>query len=144
MFLKEYEENKCNSRKLLKKSTPNNEINDLTSEWFCKVRGKGIPISGPILQVKAKAFTDALGIESFRASNGWLRSFWKRNNIGFNVLSSESRDVDESVASDWKKNLQEACDGYPPEDLFDLDETGIFWRALPKKSFTIKGEAFKG
>ncbi len=80
-----------------------------------------MPVSGPI-QVKVKAFADALGIESFRASNGWLQSFMKRNNIGFNVLFGEGRDVDESVVSDWKKNLQEVCDGYPPEDLFNLDE----------------------
>jgi len=143
-ILKQYEENKCRSRKRLKKSTPNDEINDLTWEWFCKARSKGIPISGPILQMKAKMFADSLQVEKFSASNGWLESFRKRNNFGFNVLSGEGRDVDESVVSDWKKALQKDCEDYPPEDVFNLDETGSFWRALPKKSLTVKDEACQG
>jgi hypothetical protein len=88
--LKEFENNNNKSRKRIKSLLKNHDINEVTYEWFCKARVKGIPISGPILQSKAKMFAEALGNDSFHASNGWLESFRKRN-ICYNVLSSEGR-----------------------------------------------------
>jgi hypothetical protein len=32
---------------------------------------------------------------------------------------------------------------YKPEDVFNGDEFGLFWRILPNKSYKIKGKKFK-
>ena len=63
------------------KSRFNNEmkfrnINELVWDWFCIVRAKSLPISGLIIQEKARSFAKELGIGDFKASNGWLCG-WK-------------------------------------------------------------------
>ncbi|KAJ8955184.1 hypothetical protein NQ318_009080 [Aromia moschata] len=47
--------------------------------WFCQKRALGEPVTGPVLQAKAKQFHAGLNVDSnFSASNGWLARFKKR------------------------------------------------------------------
>jgi Tc5 transposase DNA-binding domain/DDE superfamily endonuclease len=57
-----------------------------------------VPLSGPIIQQKAKLFAAKLGIEHFEASNGWLTNFNSRNGIS-------QKTVDTVVAEDWIENV---------------------------------------
>ena len=51
-------------------------IDDETYEWFVAQRAKNLPISGPILQEKARQIATELGEKIvFTASNGWLEKF---------------------------------------------------------------------
>ena len=40
--------------------------------------------------------------------------------------------------------LPEMVSGYTKENIYNMDETGVFWRALPSKGFGEKGKACKG
>ncbi len=44
----------------------------------------------------------------------------------------------ETVQS-WKERLPEILRGYSKEDIWNIDETGVFWRALPETGFGQKG-----
>jgi hypothetical protein len=48
------------------------------------------------------------------------------------------------AVEDWKSKLQQVLSEYPPEDKFNADETGLFYRQMPRKSLIQKGEKFKG
>ena len=39
----------------------------------------------------------------------------------------------------WKALLLELLQGYSSNNIYNLDETGCFWRALPESSLEIKG-----
>ena len=78
-----------------------------------------LPISGPMLQEKALQFAKDLGNTEFKASNGWLESFRKCNNIAFYVKSGEKADVDIAVVEDWKEKLLTLLVGYNPCDIFN-------------------------
>jgi hypothetical protein len=73
-----------------------------------------IPVTGPMLQSKAKEITLRLHIENFQASNGWLKSFRARHNINFRSLSGESAGVDLEQAENWKSKLNHVVSKYPP------------------------------
>ena len=53
--------------------------------WFIQQRSIGTPISGPLLQEKAKHFSTQLNTETadhkFKASTGWLEKFKTRHGI---------------------------------------------------------------
>ncbi|KAJ8956108.1 hypothetical protein NQ318_016562 [Aromia moschata] len=50
--------------------------------WFCQKKALGEPVTGPILQAKAKQFYASLNVDSnFSASNGWLVRFKKRHGL---------------------------------------------------------------
>ena len=55
-----------------------------------------------MLQEKALQFVKDVGNTEFKASNGWLESFRKHNNIAFYVKSGGKAGVDLAVAEDWK------------------------------------------
>jgi hypothetical protein len=39
------------------------------------IRSQSLPVSGPMIQVKALEFVAELGITDFKASNGWLERY---------------------------------------------------------------------
>ena len=38
----------------------------------------------------------------------------------------------------WKERLPELLVGYKKEDVWNMDETGVFWRALDKKGRRVR------
>lgn len=142
-YAKEWEEN-CNKKTKKKTWQPFEEVNKAVLEWFNRARSKGIPISGPMLQEKARKFASDFGIENFSASNGWLDRFRVRHNIVFRAVCGESADVNQGVVADWKTRVQQITSGYSERDIFNMDETGLFYRAIPDKTLTFKGQQCKG
>jgi predicted DNA-binding protein YlxM (UPF0122 family) len=94
------------------KVTGNEEINEVVWEWFMNARSKNIHISGPMVQREALAVAKSLGNDQFKASTGWLDSFKKRHNIVWNGVCGESKDVDESVVSEYEPKLLELISPY--------------------------------
>ena len=64
--------------------------------------------------------------------------FKKRNNINSAVISGESASVDESVRADWKAKLPQIVAGFKPKNIFYMNETAIFYRAVPDKTLKVK------
>lgn len=135
-------ENGSRRRKL--KTTGNEKINEAVWEWFVAARAKNLPISGPILQSQALEVAKSLNITTFKASSGWLDSFKSRHGIVWNQVCGEAKDVDQSVVSDWKEKLPSLVEGYDPKNIFNGDESGLFFRALPSKTLALKGEKCVG
>ncbi len=52
-----------------------------------------------------------------------------------NEISGESGDVEGVTIDSWKERLPELVEGYSTDDIWNMDETGLFWRALPDKGF---------
>ena len=44
----------------------------------------------------------------------------------------------------WTSRLPELYEGHEPQDVWNADETGLFYRALPDCSMVLKGDTCKG
>lgn len=53
-------------------------------------------------------------------------------------------DVNQEAASDWKSKLLEMIGGRNPKYVFNVDETGLFFKRTPQKTFAFKGERCSG
>ena len=49
-----------------------------------------------------------------------------------------------SAFDSWKERLPEIMQGYSSDDIWNLDESGVFWKALPDKGFGQKVKECKG
>ena len=44
----------------------------------------------------------------------------------------------------WKERLPEILRGYDKKNVYNLDETGCFWKALSQQGFAEKGKQCRG
>ena len=105
--------------------TGNEEINRLCWEWFKEASARRLPISRAILQEKSLRYAKELGCYEFKASNGWLESFWKRHNIGGRIVSDVAANVNQE---EWFTRLSTICADYRPEDIYTMGETGLVYK----------------
>lgn len=75
-------------------------------KWLLQARSSAINIDGAILKEKADLVALRLGIDGFKASNGWLDRFKKRNNIVYSRSCGESSTVDVSQCRSGKKHCR--------------------------------------
>ena len=73
-YVKQWEEN-FNKNVKKRKWQPFEEVNNAVLESFNRACSKVIPISGPMLQEKARKFASDFCVENFSASNSWLGKF---------------------------------------------------------------------
>ena len=45
----------------------------------------------------------------------------------FNVISGEAADVSSETIDDWKQRIPSIIDGYDLENIYNCDETGLFY-----------------
>ena len=103
-----------------------------------------VNISGPLIQEQTLNFAAKQGNTSFKASKGWLESFIKRHNISFGSTSGERGYVKQSTISEWTEKIPTLCSNYKPENIFNMDETGIFFRDSGRKTYRLKGDDCAG
>jgi len=79
-----------------------------------------------------------LGNTDLKAFNGWLSSFKKCHNIKQFAVSGEAADVSDETVDSWKERVKTIMERSEPRDIWNLDETGCFYRALPEKTLAQK------
>ena len=86
-----------------------------------------------------------MGHETWKASHGWLDRFKQRNNICFKTVCGESASVSDVAVKEWHKEvLSKILDKFKPCDIYNADETGLFWQCLPNKTMDFKGNKCHG
>nr|XP_006817586.1 PREDICTED: tigger transposable element-derived protein 4-like [Saccoglossus kowalevskii] len=104
-----------------------------------------VPISGPILQAKVEDLGQKMNHVEFKASNGWLERFKSRHGITFKSMCGEAASVSDVMVDDWVTlTLPGLIDGYAPRDIFNADETGLFFRLMPDKTLSFKNDVCSG
>lgn len=120
------------------------QVNQCLIKWFKQQRDKNVPLSGPLVKAKAEEFAASLGIEGFKASSGWLRTFQKENDIVFKNICGESGSVNLEDAEEWKKLLKDMIADREERDIFNVDEAGLFYQCVPNKTLSFKNEKCSG
>ena len=83
------------------------------------------------MMIKEKAFFFAqefnIPPESISFSNGWIEKFKKRNNIRSYRLHGEANSAPLKTLSEERKKLQTILQDYTLDNIFNADETGLFF-----------------
>lgn len=78
----------------------------------------------------------------------WLDRFKSRNGIVCRRVCGESGAIDTDIKHDWKNHkLPKLIKGYKctciPCDIFNVDETGLFYTLMPEKRYNLKVKNIK-
>ncbi|XP_041351172.1 tigger transposable element-derived protein 6-like [Gigantopelta aegis] len=132
-------ESNANPARKRQKSGKAADVEGALTDWFEQARVKDIPLSGPILAEKAKDLAKHLDKEDFNLTTGWLSRWKKTNNIVYKKLHGEKKDADINAADNWTTTvLPGLLQKYAPDDIYNADETGVYYRALPDGTLTKK------
>jgi len=93
-------------------------------------------LNDAIIIEKAKLFANSLKIpeNELQFSSGWLHKFKERNGIRLRKLHGEASSVNQDVVIESRLSLQEKMSSYPAERIYNMDETGLFYRLEPDTS----------
>nr|XP_020670660.1 tigger transposable element-derived protein 1-like [Pogona vitticeps]XP_020670661.1 tigger transposable element-derived protein 1-like [Pogona vitticeps]XP_020670663.1 tigger transposable element-derived protein 1-like [Pogona vitticeps] len=137
---------------LTKKRTPLiEEVEKRLPVWIIEKQLKGESISKSMICEKAKKLHSDLmernpsgsaPQEEFKASRGWFHKFQKRSGIRsitkHGKAASSGHAAPEAFELDFVKFLKE--EEYLPQQVFNCDETGLFWEKMPNRTFITQDE----
>jgi len=69
-------QNNSNPERKRKRTGNAEDVEEALLRWFARARSRQLPISGPLLCEKGTQLAEGLGIEEFKATDGWLQR-WK-------------------------------------------------------------------
>ncbi|XP_019377766.1 PREDICTED: tigger transposable element-derived protein 4 [Gavialis gangeticus] len=118
------------------------DLEEALMKWYRIAQCLNVPVNGPMLRLKANDFAQKLGHSDFKCSNGWLDRFKSRYGLVFRsqpVETGAAATLDTSTV--WYQNvLPYYLNDYQPKNVFNVKETGLFYRMLPNNTFAFKGE----
>lgn len=119
------------------------KMEKLLSTWIEHHNQRNAPISMAIIQEKAKSLYAELTQDNenpptFNASRGWFNRFKARNafhrlKVTGEVASADNEGADEFRETTFKNIIAEG--GYMAKQVFNLDETGLYWKRMPSRTF---------
>ena len=72
-----------------------------------------------------------MGHDDFSASNRWLQAWQKRHYVKWAALCGKAAEVPQDVVANWTMRLPDLTTGYALADIYNTDETGLYYHALP-------------
>ncbi|XP_071053620.1 tigger transposable element-derived protein 1-like [Onthophagus taurus] len=80
--------------------------------------------------------------EKFLASRGWFEKFKKRHNLRNVKMKGGAASADTDIALAYPMALKVIIErgGYVPEQIFNVDETALYWKRMPDRSFLSMNE----
>ena len=113
------------------------------SIWIDDEVERNMPLSQAIIMEKARTIFNHIQnekgdtSENFVASRGWFHRFKNRNNLHNIQITGEAASGDTKAAAAFPATLRAIIErgNYSPELVFNFDETGLFWKRMPKRTF---------
>ena len=100
-----------------------------------------------MLKEEVMAINESLqdsSLDQFRASDGWLDTWKSAYTIKKRWIVGEAGDVAEETITSWMEGIQELIDKYLSENIWNMDKSGCFLKALPDNRIVEKGKEAKG
>ena len=109
-------------------------------------------VTGPFLLEKSICIAEKLRIrnvpgylEPESLEMNWVERWKKRHNIASRQISGESQSADHAGADNWlSTQLKLIRDEFEDKDIFNADETGLFWKMTPDRTLSFRGDLCKG
>jgi len=105
--------------------------------WTSQAVATGLPLTDMILQQKGLEFARMLNIEDqLKCANGWVYKFKQRNGLQKVNFSGEANSAPLETLPEERARLCTILAKYNKEDIYNADETGLFFRMEPNQTLS--------
>ena len=114
------------------------ELDARLYKWYLAVYSLGhrrIPITTALLKEAASMIAARLSIDGFAARNGYVRGFLKRYDIYNVAMHGQAGAANLVAAAATVEDIRRRLEAYPPDRVYNMDETGLLYRCLPSRSY---------
>ena len=116
--------------------------------WMDHRKRQGLSVTTEDAQKKALGVYEHLKaketgpIPEFVASRGWFHNFKSRHAFRSIKRSGEAKSADADAAAAFPDELRAVIEegGYKPQQIFNMDETGLQWKKMPERTYITKEE----
>ena len=109
-----------------------------------EIRKINVVLSPSLVMLKARKIAEKCLISrnNFKASWGWFRNFRLRKGIKCSFLYGEEGEINKNdpILLEKLESLYENIKSYDPENIYNMDETALFYRLLPRYSVLMPEE----
>ena len=120
------------------------EIENACVLFLERAKEYGISATGPMLRTLALREAENRNIQGFSASEGWLDRVKRHLGIHGRQLSGEAASINKVVVTNWMKQIPELIEGYDPKDVFNSDETGLYYKQSTSLFLVMLGDSCHG
>ena len=123
------------------------KINYILYLWYQRCCGSSIYPNVPMLKEEAMAIKESLqdsSLDQSRASKGILDTWKSAYAIKERQTVSAAEDVAEETITSWTERILELTEGYSSGNIWNMDESGCFFKILSDKGLVEKGKEAKG
>jgi hypothetical protein len=110
------------------------EIEQALTIWIDQATDNNRTLSGHIVIAKAAAFAQQLDVNDFKGSQGWFNRFKKRHNVREYFRHGEANSAPLEDLPKHRSDLQELLSGWNLDDVYNCDETALYWKLEPSKT----------
>ena len=124
------------------KTGKNQALDAAVMKWYVQKRSSGVNVRGVELLAAATKLATHLGYTEFTGSEGWLWRFRNRHGLFNEILHGEAGDADTASVAPFREKLRRLMsdEGLALSQIYNADETGMFWRSIPKNTQVRRGE----
>jgi len=120
------------------------ELDKALQIWTSQAVATGLPLTDMTLQQKGLELAKMLNIneDQIKFTNGWLWRFKQRNGLKKVKFSGEANSAPIETLPEERVRLRALLAKYNKEDIYNADETGLFFRMEPNQTLstgTISG-----
>lgn len=116
-------------------------LENILSAWQQSIETAGGDVPGDLIIAKAKEFWPQIPDYSQSPvpefSSGWLTNFKRRHNIKHRKHHGEAASVPEQAEQEMRA-IRTLCGEYLEEEIFNMDETGLYWRQSPSSGLSTR------
>ncbi|BFZ12502.1 hypothetical protein BsWGS_15541 [Bradybaena similaris] len=138
-----------------RRSSAHDEMERLLLLWIKEKEIAGDTVAETIISKKATAiFNDLLTEDAgkgtadqephpeFKASRGWFEKFKRRTGIHSVVRHGEASSSDQKGAEEFVRKFEQLVkdEGYIAQQVFNCDDTGLFWKKMPRCIYITEEE----
>ncbi|KAJ3018432.1 hypothetical protein NUW54_g336 [Trametes sanguinea] len=146
MWRQRWEQSAGNAKAKRALQTQYPAVEQMMDLWLVPALSSNIVLSGEVLRQKWKSFADRCGIspdQQLQLSNGWLDRFKKRHGLREFKRHGEAASASAETVEQERQRIQKLIleHGYQPCDIYNMDETGLFYGLPPDRGLSDKATA---